>query len=52
MSIHGTDKYFSECYKDKIIKTRFTHNAKGENIEELKEIFELIYNYEYIRILS
>ena len=48
MSIYATDIYFSQCYKDKIIKTRFTHNAKGENIEELREIFELIKNYEYI----
>ena len=49
MSIYGTDKYFMQQYNNKtIIKTRFTHNAKPENIGELKEMYEYIQNYEYI----
>jgi len=35
MSIYGTNKYFSEIYKKNPIITRFTHNAKGENIDDL-----------------
>ena len=49
MSIYSTDKFFAECYNGGIIiKTRFTHNAKGENIDELKEIFEKVKKYKYI----
>ena len=52
MSIYATDKFFLEHYNDILIKTRFTHNAKGENIEELKAIFEIIKNYEYVKLLT
>jgi hypothetical protein len=49
-SILSTNKYFMEKYnKIKIINTLFTHNAIAENLDELKEAFQEIQNYEYIK---
>ena len=47
-SILSTDKYFIEKYNMTIINTLFTHNAIAENIDDLKEIYKEILNYEYI----
>lgn len=47
-SILSTDKYFIERYNISIISTEFTHCAKAENIDDLKEIFEEIHFYKYI----
>lgn len=48
LSIYCTNKYFLEQYKFPLINTIFTHNAISENIDDLKEIFKEIQNYEYI----
>ena len=48
-SIYTTEKYFIEYYNlTNFITTQYSHNAIAENIDELKEIFEQIQNYEYI----
>ena len=47
-SIYSTDKYFIEKYKPPVIDTLFTHNVIAKNLEDLKEIFKEIKNYEYI----
>ena len=47
-SILSTQKYFMEKYKIIIINTKFTHNTIAENVEDLKNIFREIQNYEYI----
>jgi hypothetical protein len=47
-SILSTDKYFIERYNISIISTAFTHCAKAENIDDLREIFEEILFYKYI----
>ena len=48
LSIYCTNKYFIERYKLPLINTKFTHNAISENIDDLKEIFKEIRNYEFI----
>ena len=48
LSIYCTDRYFIQRYKFPLINTNFTHNAIAENIDDLKEIFHEIKNYEYI----
>lgn len=48
LSIYCTNKYFLELYKIPLINTIFTHNAISENIDDLKEIFKEIQNYEHI----
>ena len=48
ISIRNTDKYFLEKYNITIINTLFTHNAIAENIDDLKEIFYEIQDYQYI----
>ena len=49
-SIYNTESYFSNKYTKirPIISTPFTHCARGENIEYMKEIFNDIKNYSYI----
>ena len=47
-SILNTDKYFIKKYKIPIISAKFTHCAVPENLEDLKEIFLEIQNYEFI----
>ena len=50
-SVFSTDKYFIEKYENKtinIINADFTHNAKAENIDDMKEIFKEIQDYKYI----
>ena len=48
LSILCTEKFFIDNFNSTLIKTEYTHNAIGQNIDELKEIFELIKKYEYI----
>ena len=49
LSILSTNKYFCERYNlTKIISAHYTHNAMAENIDDLKDIFKEIQNYEYI----
>lgn len=48
LSIYSTDKYFMEKYKLQIIiNPNFTHNAIPENLDNLKEIYEEIKDYDY-----
>ena len=47
-SILSTNKFFIEKYNIPIVDTLFTHNAIAENLDDLKEIYEEIQNYEYI----
>jgi len=47
-SIMNTDKYFIKKYKIPIISAKFTHCALPENLEDLKEIFQEIQDYEFI----
>ena len=46
-SIYNTDKYFLEKYRLELINTNFTHNAISENLDNLKEIYEEIKDYDY-----
>ena len=48
LSIYSTDKYFIEKYQLQLINTLFIHNAIVENIDDLKEIFDEIKDYEFI----
>jgi len=47
-SVLSTDKYIIERYNIPIISTDFTHCARAENIDDLREIFEEIQYYKYI----
>ena len=47
-SLLNTDKYFIEKYKIPIISPIFTHCAIPENLDDLKEIFKEIQEYEFI----
>ena len=47
-SILNTNKYFLEKYHLPLINTEYTHNAISENINELKDIFIQIKDYEFI----
>ena len=47
LSIFNTDKYFIEKYNLQIINTNFTHNAISENLDDLKQIYEEIKDYEH-----
>ena len=47
-SLMNTDKYFIQKYKLPIISVKFTHCAVPENLDDLKEIFQEIQDYEYI----
>ena len=48
-SIMNTDKYFIEKYKIPIISAKFTHCAVPENLDDLKDIFHEIQDYEFIK---
>ena len=49
LSIYNTEKFIiQKCDNKSLITTRFTHNAFGENIDELKEIYKEIKDYQYI----
>jgi len=50
-TVLNTDKFFIEKYGNKttnIINAEFTHNARAENIDDLKEIYKEIQDYKYI----
>lgn len=47
-SVLSTDKFIIERYNIPIISTDFTHCARAENIDDLREIFEEIQYYKYI----
>jgi len=47
-SLLNTDKYFIEKYKIPIINPIFTHCAIPENLDDLREIFKEIQDYEFI----
>ena len=49
LSIYMTNKYFIERYKRPLIDTVFTHNAIAENIDDLKEIYEEIKDFKYLK---
>ena len=44
----ATQKFFIDNYNYSLINTGFTHNAIGENINDLKNIFEEAQKYKYI----
>ena len=46
--ILSVERFFIENYKFPLIKAEFTHNAISENIDDLKEIYEVIQKYKYI----
>ena len=46
-SLHLTYLYFIKKFNKSIIVPKYTHNAMPVNIEELKEIYDLINNSEY-----
>ena len=48
LSMLNTEKYLFEKYNITLINTHFTHNAISENIDDLRDIFFSIQNYEYI----
>ena len=48
LSIISTEKYFIEKYNITIINTQFTHNARAENLDDLRDMFNSIQNYRYI----
>jgi len=47
-SIISTEKYFIEKYNITIINSQFTHNARSENLDDLKDMFKSIQSYRYI----
>ena len=47
-SLMNTDKYFIEKYKIPIISAKFTHCAIPVNLDDIREIFNEIQDYEYI----
>ena len=49
LSIYSTDIYFNEHYKHPLINTLFTHNAIPENIDDLREVYQQIQSYKYIK---
>ena len=48
LSIYNTETYFTLKYNSTTITTKITHNAIAENIDDLKQVFEEIQNYEFI----
>ena len=48
LSILGTEKYFAEKYDINVILPEFTHCAFPVNIDDLKDIYREIQDYEYI----
>ena len=49
LSVLSTEKYFIETFNITIINTMFTHNARAQNLDDLKDMFESIQNYKYIK---
>ena len=45
--IYNTEKFLLEQYNTSLIKVFFTHNSIPENIDDLKEIFNISKKYEY-----
>ena len=48
LSLLCTEKFFIENYNISLINTEHSHNAIALNIDDLKEIFQLIKKYKYI----
>ena len=49
LSLASTETFLLDLYKDqRMIYTEFTHNAIPMNINDLKEIFQVIQKYKYI----
>jgi len=49
LSVASTEVFLLDLYKDqRLIYTEFTHNAIPMNINDLKEIFQVIQKYKYI----
>ena len=48
LSFLNSEKYFFEKYNITLISSHYTHNAIPENIDDLKDIFLSVQNYEYI----
>ena len=48
LSILCTEKFYIENFNISLIRAEHTHNAIPLNIEDLKEIFELVKKYKYI----
>jgi len=49
LSVASTETFLLDLYKDqRMIYTEFTHNAIPMNINDLKEIFQVIQKYKYI----
>lgn len=46
--IYNTEKFILEQYSISLIKAIFTHNSIPENIDDLKEIFNISNKYEYM----
>jgi hypothetical protein len=49
LSILCTEKFYIENFNISLIRAEHTHNAIPLNIEDLKEIFELVKKYKYIK---
>lgn len=47
LSLLCTEKLFIENFNITLIRTEHTHNAISQNLDSLKELFELIRKYEY-----
>jgi len=48
-ALSSTEKFFCDYYNtSRLIYTEFTHNAIPMNVNDLKEIFQVIQNYKYI----
>ena len=49
IALSSTEKFFCDYYNtSRLIYTEFTHNAIPMNVNDLKEIFQVIQNYKYI----
>ena len=49
IALSSTEKFFCDFYNtSRLIYTEFTHNAIPMNVNDLKEIFQVIQNYKYI----
>ena len=49
LEILCTQKFFIDYYNTSLISCKNTHNAFPENLEDLKEIFDLSQNYKYYK---
>jgi len=49
IAVSSTEKFFCDYYNtSRLIYTEFTHNAVPMNVNDLKEIFQVIQHYKYI----